>query len=142
MNRLTHSWAMVAPKGCMALSGGFSFISPSSSLAVRAMRGSSAAPSIVGWDGVGRLPLEQWTGHRVEAEQDRQEAGARSGQAHDHPGALDPLWVTSGCSVAHRCSSMRFVSADVSIRVTRKRPKVVSSASSWHACRYSSSGST
>ena len=48
MNRLTHSWASVAPKGCMARSGGLSFISPSSSLAVWAMRGSSADPSRVG----------------------------------------------------------------------------------------------
>ena len=53
MNRLTHSWARVAPKGCIAFSGGLSFINPSSSLAVWAIRGSSSpSPSVgggMGW---------------------------------------------------------------------------------------------
>ena len=47
MKRLTHSWARVAPKGCMTRSGGLSFNSPSSSLAVRAILGSAAASSSV-----------------------------------------------------------------------------------------------
>ena len=38
-------------------------------------------------DGVGRLPLQQRPGHRVEAEQDRQQARPGAGQADDDPRA-------------------------------------------------------
>ena len=66
----------------MALSGGLSFINPSRSLAVRAIRGSSAASSSeAGGIGTGGLPLQQGPGDRVEPEQVGQEAGTGPRQA-------------------------------------------------------------
>ena len=58
----------------------------------RAMRGSSSASSERRRrDGVGRLPLEEGPGHRVEPEQHGEQAGAGARQPDDDPRALDPL---------------------------------------------------
>ncbi len=84
-------------------------------------------------DEVGRLPLPQRPGHRVQAQQVGEHAGAGPRQADDDPRTVDGLLGgLAGWSRAQRWSSMRLARAALSILVMRIRPKVVSSASASH----------
>ena len=92
MKRATHSSARVAPKGCMALSGGLSFINPSRSLAERAMRGSSAASSRLA-GGMGREASHCSSGRATGSSPSSMESrlGPGPGQSDDDPGARNAL---------------------------------------------------
>ncbi len=86
-----------------------------------------------GRDGAGGLPLEERPGPPVEPEQYGEQAGSCAGQSDDDPGALNAALTTSGCFFDESWSSMRLASARASILETRRRPNVVSSASSSQA---------
>ena len=142
MKSETHSSAKVAPKGCIAWSGGFSFIKPSRSLAVRAMRGSAAASSSVG-GGIG-CAASHWSRGRATGSRpssiDRRLVPVR-GSPTMIQGLSMRSSCTSGCSTDQLRSAIRFARADASIFEMRRRPKVVSAASSSQARRNTSSGS-
>ena len=92
MKSVTHSWARVAPNGCMALSGGLSFISPSSSLAVRAIRGSWSASSRVG-GGIGWAASHCSSGRAIGSSPSSMDSTLVPvrGRPDDDPRAVDAL---------------------------------------------------
>jgi hypothetical protein len=75
----------------MALRGGLSFINTVEILGRPGDAGIFVPLQGRGQEGVGRLPLQKGTGHRVESQEHREHAGAGTGQAHDDPWAPDPL---------------------------------------------------
>ena len=126
----------------MAFSGGLSFMSPSSSLAVWAMRGSSSACSRVG--GGMRWAASHWRRGRAMGSRpnrlERTLVPVRGRPTMIH--GLSMVWSPmAGWSCAQRWSSMRLARAALSILVIRMRPNVVSSASDSHADRNTASGS-
>ena len=143
MKSETHSSARVAPKGCMALSGGLSLQQPLQVLGRAGDAGILRRLLQRGrWDRVGRLPL---AAAAVPPGRARAAGTTRWCPVRGSPTMIQGLSMrssrTSGCSTDHRCSAMRFERADASIFETRIRPKVVSSASSSHERRNTSSGS-
>ena len=90
---------------------------------------------------MGRLPLQQRPGQRIESEQVGQHAGPRARQPDDDPRALDALLPHLGVILGPAVQRDAVRQRVASIFETRMRPNVVSSASSSQERRNTSSGS-